>query len=79
MIAHGALLLNRVYPQPKRERSAFRAKKHWRPAFAGRQNQTQGVEARYANGVTVISRVMEGLFANIVITLAAGDTKLWCR
>jgi hypothetical protein len=53
-------------------------KKHWRPAFAGRQNQTQGVEARYTIGVTISGRVMEGLFAFTVMVEAVGDTNHWC-
>jgi hypothetical protein len=49
--------------------------KNWRPAFAGRQNQTQGVEARYTIGATHSSRCTVGLFAFIVITKTVGQPK----
>lgn len=51
--------------------------KDWRPAFAGRQNQTQGVEARYVDD-TAPGRVMVGLFAAIVMTTTVGDPEPGC-
>ena|SRR5689334_4575398 len=51
--------------------------KDWRPAFAGRQNQTQGVEAHYAISIAP-GRVMVGLFAAFVMTTAVGDPESGC-
>jgi len=45
----------------------FNAQKNWRPAFAGRQNQTQGVEARYAFGTALSGRQKAGRFAPAVM------------
>jgi len=51
--------------------------KDWRPAFAGRQNQTQGVEARYAGSIAP-GRVKVGLFAAAVMTTTVGDPESGC-
>jgi hypothetical protein len=51
-------------------------KEHWRPAFAGRQNQTQGVEARQARGLAQSGRVKEGLFANIMMMKAVSKHRI---
>jgi hypothetical protein len=45
--------------------------KHWRPAFAGRQNQTQGVEVRQASGPTP-GRDLVGRFAFTMMVQTAG-------
>ena len=49
--------------------------KNWRPAYAGRQNQTQGVEASYARGITHSSRLKAGLVAIAMIAMAVGQTE----
>jgi len=51
--------------------------KEGRHAFAGRQNQTQGVEARYAIDIAP-GRVMVGLFAAPVMATAVGDPESGC-
>jgi hypothetical protein len=52
----------------------FKEPKNWRPAFAGRQNQTQGVEARYAISTAQAGRLKEGLFAFTMMMKAVGHT-----
>jgi hypothetical protein len=49
--------------------------KNWRPAYAGRQNQTQGVEESYARGTAHSSRLKAGLFAIAMMAMAVGQTE----